>query len=70
MEGWRERRGWRIGRFLGVISIVMAKPLSASWLVRSIRGSKCPSAGYGINKICALVLVSNNSGIFLSSFSH
>lgn len=31
MEGEEERRGVRIGRFLGVIRIVMDKPLRERW---------------------------------------
>lgn len=31
MEGEEERSGVRIGRFLGVIRIVMDKPLRESW---------------------------------------
>lgn len=50
IEGWRERRGWRRGRFLGVIKMVRVKPLRASWLHRSKVGSKWPGAGYGITK--------------------
>lgn len=47
MEGEAERREDRMGRFLGVMRIVMAKPLSESWWVRSRRGSMWPCAGNG-----------------------
>lgn len=31
MDGAEERRGVRIGRFLGVIKMVMVRPLRESW---------------------------------------
>lgn len=47
VRGWAERSGVRVGRFLGVTSIVMVRPWRASWWVRSRIGSMWPWAGYG-----------------------
>lgn len=41
----------RIGRFLGVIKMVMVRPWRASWWVRSRIGSIWPWAGYGNTNI-------------------
>lgn len=40
-----ERSGVRMGRFLGVTTIVMVRPRRASWLVRSRSASMWPCAG-------------------------
>lgn len=45
-----------MGRFFGVVRMVMARPRMASWLVRSMRGSMCPCAGYGITNMCVFFL--------------
>ena len=47
MDGWEERSGSRVWRFLGVTKMVMVRPRMASWWVRSSIGSIWPCAGYG-----------------------
>nr|GLL32105.1 hypothetical protein CRG98_015167 [Ipomoea trifida] len=49
IEGWAERRGSRIGRFLGVSRTVRVMPRRASWWVKSRKGRMWPWAGYGMS---------------------
>lgn len=51
MEGWRERRGFKRGRLLGVIKMVMVRPWMANLWARSRRGIMCPCAGNGKTKM-------------------
>lgn len=45
IEGWAERSGRRIERFLGVTRTVMVRPRMDSWWARPRRGIMCPGAG-------------------------